>query len=556
MKKIFGIFLLTILMIATAFAQGMQAGQIKTSNSVGIGIAVGTEDDSDDTESDVIEVSQEDIEDALEEDSIPLCVRYLKEKYPNADVSRLNIICEKLRNNQQVINSVVKRKVTERIQNMNQLSDEQKQKVLNLGTSNRARLNNLDEEELEKIVELSKENIEKLSLLNRAKIAKLSGKTNQEIKQTLENYEIKRFADKADMFKKRTVQNYEAARERYEWLKQKNKEIKDELENERTSFREAVESGDEEASLEAGKEYMISVADLILNNLEKIRTKAEENDDLTDEELQEILNNIDKQITMIEEAKEAVMAAETKEEVKEAGSLIIRNWNKIKEQVRFHTGILIKSKVFDVVRRSEFLENKLERALAQLEDQGYDISEADSMMDEFSGYIDEAKEYYELAKKKFDEAKAMLDSDEFNRSEVQDLVKEGEDLLKQGHESLKDAHESSKDIIQAIRQTGSDEIEELLKDDDDDYYVVEDEGEIDDDDTGNNDEVEDDNENNEDIDDNKEDNENDEDETICCDAMIASCLACSAGQEIEDYCENYPETTGCEDYIEQPEENE
>lgn len=32
---------------------------------------------------------------------------------------------------------------------------------------------------------------------------------------------------------------------------------------------------------------------------------------------------------------------------------------------------------------------------------------------------------------------------------------------------------------------------------------------------------------------------------ICCMAMTASCLACSSGKSIQDYCEAHPETSGC-----------
>jgi len=37
------------------------------------------------------------------------------------------------------------------------------------------------------------------------------------------------------------------------------------------------------------------------------------------------------------------------------------------------------------------------------------------------------------------------------------------------------------------------------------------------------------------------------DDKICCRAMTAECLACTAGISISDYCESHPATLGCED---------
>ena len=34
----------------------------------------------------------------------------------------------------------------------------------------------------------------------------------------------------------------------------------------------------------------------------------------------------------------------------------------------------------------------------------------------------------------------------------------------------------------------------------------------------------------------------------CCKALTASCLACSAGVKISEYCNKHPETPGCQEY--------
>ena len=453
MKKIFSLLILTIILISSVFAQGNGAG-----NTI-------APEDSDD-------ILESDVDEAKAQGSVSLCVRYLKNKYPRQDVRRLNNICGQIEKNKEAIARTIRKQVRDNFPNVDQLTDEQKAKIKAMG---------------------------------RSKVAKLAVEKPEVLKQKLQNYNIKKFTNKADMFRKRTVDNYKEARERYEWLKDKHKEIKDELADEKAAFKDAVELGDDEAQINAAKDYLTSVADLVLNSLETVRAKVEENDDLTEEEAIEILTKIDENIELIQDAKEEVDVATTKEEVKEAGAVIVKNWNKMKEKVRFYSGQLIKSKVHDVTSRAEFLENKFERALNKLEELGYDVSIADELLDEYSESLETAKEYFKDAKDKFEEAKELINSDEYNREDAKALVEDGKELLKLAHESLKDAHETSKEIIKEIRETGYDKVEELLEDEEEDYYVVEEEDEEDSEDESNED-IED-NDDEEDEENNEENNE-------------------------------------------------
>ncbi len=458
MKKIFAILALVLVLTSAVFA----VDTIDVENTAALAV------DSD------VTISVDDKEDALAQDSAPLCLRYLKNKYPDAGIRRLESICIELKQ-RPVAAATIKEKVAVRVEKMTQLNSSQKDIIARLARERQEKLANLENEKLQKVAALSKENIEKLSLLNRARIEKISGKSNDEIKKALEKVRIQRYANKADMFRLRTVQNYQAAKERYELLKQKHFDIKDEVGDERDAFRQAVESGDDEAAFEAGKEYLLSVADLVLNNLEKLKANVEANDDLSDEDAEEILAEIDANIQLVTEAKADVEAAETKEELKEAGALIIRDWNRIKAKVRFNSGLLIKSKVMDTLRRAEFLGNKLERALARLEDAGYEIEDADELMAEYTASLDDAKEYFSMAKEKFDEARDLLKTDGPDREDIEDLVSEGQEYLKSAHESLKEAHAVSVEIIAEIRATG--QLDDVLEDNPEDFYLVEEEEE-------------------------------------------------------------------------------
>ena len=81
---------------------------------------------------------------------------------------------------------------------------------------------------------------------------------------------------------------FQASRkQRYLTLQTRYGQLKTELSEERAAFKEAVKQGDEEAAMVAAKAYLTKVADTIINALERVKAKVEENDDLTQEEVNE-----------------------------------------------------------------------------------------------------------------------------------------------------------------------------------------------------------------------------------------------------------------------------
>ncbi|MBN2423005.1 hypothetical protein JXB41_07300 [Candidatus Woesearchaeota archaeon] len=413
-------------------------------------------------------------------ESVDDCVRKAKTRFPGADPARLRNECteflheaaqlkkanaqqEATTGRQWLAKTVAEKAPEWRLKAAERLADAQPKVKEFIGS--------LDEESAEKFIHLSNAEKARILAMNApaaaAKLAKLKlVKINKEMQ-----------------FKKRVIaeQKLVQAEKKFQQAKQKYVQAQTAFQKAKKAFDDAVAQGDEEAAKEHAKEFLVNTADMILSALEKIKENVEGNDDLTEEEASEIIADLDEKIKLIEDAKADVEAAETKDEIKAAGKVILDAWERMKHRIRLHAARIIKSKVSDVLGRAEALERKLEQTMARLEEQGYDVSGADDLVDEFGEKIAEAKDKFNEAKEKFDEARDLTD-DESTQEEIDELVSEGKQLVREAHDLLKEAHTLLKEIVKEIK--GIDPEVDLEEESaEDEYEVVDEENTITEDDT-------------------------------------------------------------------------
>jgi hypothetical protein len=300
-----------------------------------------------------------------------------------------------------------------------------------------------------------------------------------------------------NMFKKRViaVNKLELAKERFQVSKEKFvtarervKEKNAELAQIKNRFRECQDVDTEECdeirakTLEHAKAILTNSAEAMIAHLEKIKEKVEANDDLSEEEAEKIIEDIDVAIERLQNAIDRVEAAETIEEVKEAGKEIKKVWLKFKPWAKRHAARVLHAALGDIIVRSEHLENKLMCSLDAMEEQGIEVSDLEAKVEEFSDLIDNAKEKHAEAMELFKEAaeiKTETPTDE-EAEKVSDLVQQAQELLKEARASLKEAHVKLVEIVKGIREAGGKitpcEKEEGLEEDEE-YVVVEETGE-------------------------------------------------------------------------------
>lgn len=246
----------------------------------------------------------------------------------------------------------------------------------------------------------------------------------------------------------------------------------------------------------AAKRFLLHTTDVIIAQLEKIESRINQNEDLTDEEASELLARLAEHADVIREARAAVEELtedSTREEIKEAAQTVRDAWAKIKPDVKAKVEKVISSRIGGIIVRSKHLETKLYKTLDRMESKGFDTSRVEALVDEFNAHLDDAAEAYR-------QSQEALEGD--NVREAHNLRKEADAALRKAHNVLKDIHKA----IKSVGETVSDE-------------PAEDESEVDDkedestDDTDDETESEEDDEDDEDEDDESKDDEKESDES-------------------------------------------
>ncbi|MBD3208904.1 hypothetical protein GF367_00610 [Candidatus Woesearchaeota archaeon] len=428
------------------------------------------------------------------------CVRHLRSEFPDKEDANIVRTCN------QITTAVAAAAI--------------ESNVPSLTAEQRARLEKLEIAEVRKIVAnhpkiarkiaaFTNAEVEKLGKLDRARLKVYAGKTPEEIKEALKKVHVTR-VKKEEAFRKRVVseERLRAAEKKYHNAVRHYNAAKDDFVEQKRAWEEAVEAGDEAAAIEHAKAYLGHAVDMVIESLEKVRAKIEANDDMAEEDVAEALADIDEKISTMASLQEELEAAETKEAVKAVGKKILAAWERTKHRLHVHAEKVVRSQVGEIMSRSEVLEQHLDRLLAKMEEGGIDVSDYDGKLELFSEKIADAREKFKASEDLFEQAKDEYDRDAFQRSK---------ELAREAHDLLKEAHQILVELVRDVKQAGFD------VDDDEEYVEVIEEDE-------------------------------DDEAVVCCMAMTAECLACVAGEDVEDYCADHPETAGCDEYVEGEEE--
>ncbi|MCK5698237.1 MAG: hypothetical protein KAH93_00160, partial [Candidatus Aenigmarchaeota archaeon] len=148
----------------------------------------------------------------------------------------------------------------------------------------------------------------------------------------------------------------------------------------------------------------------------------------------------------------------------------------------------VHSGMWNIIKKSEQLEKRLEDARARIHDACVDADSIDAKITEFSEKIASAKDKFNESEELIEEAREMKtdDPDEAEIEAVKALVAEARELLRLAHEDVKDASKLLSGIIREIHACGgsmsSDIDEEGLASDE--VYEIVDTAAEDDEDSG------------------------------------------------------------------------
>jgi len=284
--------------------------------------------------------------------------------------------------------------------------------------------------------------------------------------------EIKERLGNDSLLVKRQIAQTELAqaRSQYQLAKEHYLDVKEAYLNQRATFlraknayqtckdldtEECQEKRDEIKS--NAKPYLLHVADLVLKELERVKAKVESSEDLSEEEIAEIVADLEEKIAEVEDAKAVIENLDedsTREEINDAAKTIRQAWSHTKVALKKHVGRLVNARLGNIILRTEVLEKRLYKARDKLEARGLDVSALDEMLDDFSTKLD-------IAADKYNEARDIW-SDANTPGEVDEAAKEVHALLVEAKEALKEAKDLLRDVVKEIKQLnkGSLEVEE------------------------------------------------------------------------------------------------
>src|SRR3989344_1989793 len=129
------------------------------------------------------------------------------------------------------------------------------------------------------------------------------------------------------------------AKEEYKTIREDYIEKKRELSESKTNYRECLSSGTEECKRTVrqvkinAKEHLINSADLIIKNLEELKSKIQSSTELSEEEINKLVASIEEEIRKITEAKsvlENINEDTSREDIQEAAKTIKEAWKNAK----------------------------------------------------------------------------------------------------------------------------------------------------------------------------------------------------------------------------------
>jgi len=328
---------------------------------------------------------------------------------------------------------------------------------------------------------LTEEKARVFGKLTRGQQNKLLGKGKDLAIKELGKYKLKPI-DMKKLFKKRVIakekiafakEKFEKAKGNYLRLNNKYKEKKGLYQDARDRLKGCKDSDNEtceeiEAEIQANaQEFVINGGNMAIEHLEKIKQKVEASEDMDEDVVLDIIAKLDETIANIQDAIAKAEAAETKTELQEAAREIGAVLKRTRNKERAYAASLVNAKVWNVIKRSEHLEKKLDTTLDRMAEKNITVEDIETKVDAFSDKITSAKDKYEDAKEILTEVREM-NKEDVDKEEVHALVENARGLLKEAHEELKEAHKMLVDIVKDIKQAGGKLVEA-----EEEYEVVE-----------------------------------------------------------------------------------
>lgn len=240
------------------------------------------------------------------------------------------------------------------------------------------------------------------------------------------------------------------AKEKFSTAKDKLKDVKEQRER----CKEEQNCAQVEANVRLhAKEMLIKTSEQVKNAFDKLLSRVQSAESLTDAEETKYTEQINAElakITAFEPRISALNENSTKEEVNALFKELKDAVSASKEAIKKINSMLTLSNMGGIIVKSKHLQIKLDRVLEKMAEKGKDTAAIQPMIDEFNTKIDDAKTQFELAKAEFEKT---------------DSKAAGHEYMVKARAALNDAQKVLQKILRTIAaQKGSEELAEVEAD--------------------------------------------------------------------------------------------
>ncbi len=336
------------------------------------------------------------------------------------------------------------------VEKISMLKKDRLEKIAKLSEEKIARVSDLDEEKLDKVSNLSDEEITKVATLGRARMNVMAKLDIAKLRAEAKMLKIRKVKNGDDLAERQISDSQIAEfKDKFEKTKENYSKAKDEMKDAREKLRDSVKKGNQNATIENAKSYLLHTAGAIINHLQKVKTQIQENKNIDADAEAKIAAQIDAQISEINTIKTEIQAATAKEQVRAAANKLHDKWEFLKHLINLHAYRVVAARVEGVLNNGIVLEKRLDKVVEEAKKKGIEINISTEMI-QFSDKISLAKDKYTQAEAKL-AAVIDLKAGNATKEQIKTAADEAKLLLKDARDAMKDAHDILKEIVKKIK---------------------------------------------------------------------------------------------------------
>lgn len=230
--------------------------------------------------------------------------------------------------------------------------------------------------------------------------------------------------------------------DRQKYLREINfyKSARQNLQAAKTKYQQFKNKKNKKALEDASRNYLSKAINSLIKRLEIIKNWVNNRNALPEAEKQEIINEIDQDITWLNNNLSNVQNA-SPEAIKEKAKKIRQYWKTHRVRVKRIIGEIWAARINFVIGKAENISTKIADKIKELKTEGEDVSQLESWLTDFNEKISLAKEKYAAAKSKFQEIKGEPGFDPSTElNQAGQLFQQGHQFIKEANQYIKQAH--------------------------------------------------------------------------------------------------------------------